>query len=141
MGIDARGQAARANAIGVPAVSIDGNDPLTVEQTAARLVAEVRRGGGPRMIHARTYRWSGHTATDAAAWRDPSQVEAAKTRCPIARLKAVLIERGLAPAQLDEIANAARTEMQAGRAAANAAPWPGLASAFDDVQDVGAVHA
>jgi len=52
----------------------------------------------------------------------------------------VLIERGLAPAMLDEIANAARTEMLAGRAAANAAPWPSLASAFDDVQDAGAVH-
>jgi pyruvate dehydrogenase E1 component alpha subunit len=91
------------------------------------------------MVHAMTDRWSGHTATDPAGWRDPQKVEAAKTRCPIARLKGVLIERGLAPAMLDEISAAARSEMQAGRAAANAAPWPGTPSAFEDVQDAVAV--
>ena len=134
------GPAVRANAIGVPAVTIDGNDALAVEETAARLVAEIRAGRGPRMIHAKTYRWSGHTATDAAAWRDPMQVEAAKARCPIARLKSVMIERGVASAALDDIIAAAREEMQAGRAGAHAAPWPGMASAFEDVQDSGAVH-
>jgi len=133
------GPAARANAIGVPAVTIDGNDAVTVDETVARLVADVRAGRGPRMIHAMTDRWSGHTATDAAAWRDPKKVEAAKTRCPIARLKSVLIERGLAPAVLEEIGTAARNEMHAGRAAANAAPWPSVPSAYDDVQSVGAV--
>jgi pyruvate dehydrogenase E1 component alpha subunit len=91
------------------------------------------------MVHAMTDRWSGHTATDAAGWRDPKKVEAARTRCPIARLKAVLIERGLAPAALEEISSAARAEMQAGRTAAHAAPWPGIRSAFEDVQDAGAV--
>jgi len=134
------GPAARANAIGVPAVTIDGNDALVVEETVARLVADIRAGRGPRMMHAKTYRWTGHTATDAAAWRDPKEVEAAKQRCPIARLKAVLIERGLAPSALDEISAAARTEMQSGRTAAHTAPWPGIPSAFEDVQDVGAVH-
>ncbi len=133
------GPAARANAIGVPAVTIDGNDALLVDETAQRLVADVRAGKGPRMIHAKTFRWSGHTATDAAAWRDPKSVEAAKTRCPIARLKAVLAERGIAVAELDRIATAAREEMQAGRAAANAAPWPTVPSAYEDVQDAGAV--
>jgi acetoin:2,6-dichlorophenolindophenol oxidoreductase subunit alpha len=133
------GPAARANAIGVPAVTIDGNDAVAVDETVARLVADIRAGRGPRMVHAMTDRWSGHTATDAAGWRDPANVEAAKTRCPIARLKGVLIERGLAPALLDEISAVARAEMQDGRAAANAAPWPGIRSAFEDVQDAGAV--
>lgn len=133
------GPAARANAIGVPAITIDGNDALLVDETAQRLVAEVRGGGGPRMIHAKTFRWSGHTATDAAAWRDPKTVEAAKTRCPIARLKSVLAERGIAVTDLDRIASDARNEMQAGRATAKAAPWPGAPSAYEDVQDAGAV--
>jgi acetoin:2,6-dichlorophenolindophenol oxidoreductase subunit alpha len=133
------GPAARANAIGVPAVSIDGNSALLVDETAQRLVAEVRSGDGPRMIHATTYRWSGHTATDAATWRDPKAVEAAKTRCPIARLRTVLIERGITTTALDSIASAARDEMQGGRRAANAASWPSVPSAYEDVQDAGAV--
>ena len=141
------GPAARANAIGVPAETLAGfkvlaaieNDALAVEATAARLIAEVRSGAGPRMLHAKTYRWTGHTATDAAAWRNPKDVEAGKARCPITRLKSVLIERGVAPATLDQVASAAHAEMQAGRAAANAAPWPDAPSAFEDVQDTGAV--
>ncbi len=133
------GPAARANAIGVPAETIDGNDMLAVDATAARLVAEIRGGGGPRMIHAKTYRWTGHTATDAAAWRDPKDVEAGKARCPIARLKAILIERGMSLAELDRISTDARSEMHAGRDGARASPWPGAPSAFEDVQDTGAV--
>ena len=133
------GPAARANAIGVPAVTINGNDAVAVDEPVARLVAVIRAGRGPRMVHAMTDRWSGHTATDPAAWRDPKKVEAAKTRCPIARLKNVLIERGLATTVIEEIDAAARSEMQAGRAAASAAPWPGPPTAFDDVQDAGPV--
>ena len=89
------GLAERARAIGVPAVTIDGNDVVAVDDAAARLAAEVRGGAGPRMLHAKTFRWTGHTSTDPAAWRDPKEVEAWKARCPIAALQKTLGERGM----------------------------------------------
>ncbi len=131
------GVLARAESLGVAGMSVDGNDVIAVDAAAARLVAEVRRGNGPRILHAKTYRWTGHTSTDAATWRDPKDVAAGKATCPIARLKATLIERGATDA--GAIATHAATEMAQGRAAANAAPWPQPSTAFDDVQDVGAV--
>ncbi|WP_237213074.1 thiamine pyrophosphate-dependent dehydrogenase E1 component subunit alpha [Falsiroseomonas oryziterrae] len=135
------GVAARAEALGVPAVPVDGNDALAVDAAAARLVAEVRGGGGPRLLHATTFRLMGHTSTDPAAWREVGEVEAARAEEPILRLRAHLLEQGVAPRTLDAIEGDARAEMSQARAAALAAPWPDAAVAWEDVQDSGAVEA
>jgi len=132
------GVTARAESLGVAAVSVDGNDVSAVDDAAGRLIADVRRGRGPRLLHATTYRWTGHTSTDAAAWRDPAEVEAGKARCPIARAAALLRERGLPDADLAAIKAAAETEMGAARAGATAAAWPNPQVAYEDVQDIGA---
>ena len=134
------GVVARAGSLGVPAVTVDGNDVMAVDEAAARLVAEVRAGKGPRLLHARTYRITGHTSTDAAAWRNPADVEAARKRCPIDRLAATLAERGIAASQLAAIRAKAEAEMAAAVDDAKAAPWPDEALAYEDVQDVGAVR-
>ena len=132
------GVLARAESLGVSGISVDGNDVIAVDTASARLVAEVRGGGGPRLLHAKTYRWTGHTSTDAAAWRDPKDVEAGKAGCPLARLQATLVERGAV--DTDKIDTAARADMAACRKLAHGAPWPEAVTAFEDVQDVGAVR-
>ena len=134
------GVIARAESLGVPGVTVDGNDVMAVDEAAARLAAEVRAGKGPRLLHARTFRITGHTSTDAAAWRDPASVEAAKKRCPIDRLAVLLGERGVSAADLASVRNEAEAEMAAAVLDAKAAPWPDEAIAYDDVQDVGAVR-
>jgi pyruvate dehydrogenase E1 component alpha subunit len=129
----------RAKALGVAAITVDGNNVMTVDDAASVAVAAVRRGEGPHLLHVRTYRITGHTSTDAAAWRPAEEVDEARTRDPIKRLGSVLAERGVAPAELDKIVEAAKTEMTAARTDANAAPWPAPSVAFEDVQDTGAV--
>ena len=129
----------RAASLGVPATKVDGNDVVAVDEMVSGLAREVRSGGGPRLLHARTYRWTGHTSTDAAAWRDPKEVEAAKARCPIARLASTLAAQGVGAGELDGMRSAAEREMMEARVAARTAPFPGLEVAFDDVQDSGAV--
>lgn len=133
------GVAARAESLGVPALSVDGNDAAAVDEAAARLVAEIRAGAGPRLLHATTYRITGHTSTDPAAWRNPADVEAARAAEPIGRLRARLLHEGITATELDRIRAAAESEMAAARAAALAAPWPDPAIAWQDVQDAGAV--
>ncbi|WP_306404203.1 thiamine pyrophosphate-dependent enzyme, partial [Escherichia coli] len=44
------GPAARARAIGVPAVEVDGNDVLAVDAAAAELIGAIRAGDGPRFL-------------------------------------------------------------------------------------------
>jgi pyruvate dehydrogenase E1 component alpha subunit len=133
------GVVARAESCGVPGVTVDGNDVLAIEETARDLVAGIRRGEGPRLLHARTYRLLGHTSTDPAAWRRAEDVEAARGREPLARFAKLLQERGATEDALGAIRKQAMDEMVKAREGARAAPWPETAVAFDDVQDVGAV--
>lgn len=131
------GPAARAEAIGVPAVEVDGNDVLAVDEAARHAVAAIRAGGGPRFIVAKTYRLTGHTAADAAPYRPKEEVEAAWRHEPIARLAQVLADAGVKGAVLAGHEREARAEMDAVYADAKAAPWPPLARGFEDVQDAG----
>ncbi|MDP9901980.1 thiamine pyrophosphate-dependent dehydrogenase E1 component subunit alpha [Variovorax ginsengisoli] len=132
------GASARALALDIPATQVDGNDVFAVHATAATLIAEVRADGGPRLLHALTYRVKGHVSVDAAAYRDPAELAAALTTDPIERTHAVLRAAGVPPAALDAIADAARDEVTAALVAADAAPWPVPEAAFTDVQTTGA---
>ena len=129
----------RAKALGVAAISVDGNNVMAVDEAAAGAVAAVRRGEGPHLLHVRTYRITGHTSTDPAAWRPAEEVDEARTRDPIKRLGAVLTQRGLAQSALDAIVEAAKAEMATARQEANEAAWPEPHVAYEDVQDMGAV--
>ena len=127
---------ARAQALGIPALQVDGNDVEAVSAAAARLIAEIRAAGGPRLLHASTYRLKGHVSVDPATYRDPDEVEAAHAREPIARARARLAERGLAQ-DAARIEAEARAELAAAVAAASAAPAPDVAAAYTDIVTVG----
>ena len=132
------GASARAEALGIAATQVDGNDVFAVHAAAARLVAEVRGGSGPRLLHALTYRVKGHVSVDLAAYRDPAELAAALETDPLARARGRLLEAGLEAAALDAIENAATAEVEAALATADAAPWPEAGAAFTDVQTTGA---
>jgi len=131
------GPAARAEALGVPARTIDGNDVQEVDATAAELVARIRGGGGPHFILARTYRLKGHTAHDAAPYRPEAEVEEQRRRDPLRLCREALALNGL-DGRAAAIEAEARAEIVAAVAAAQAQPWPDPALARQDVQDIGA---
>src|SRR5690606_29018923 len=131
------GAAARARGFGVPAVEVDGMDVVAVWRAARDLVDQVRGGAGPRLLHARTYRFKGHVSVDPAAYRDPQELATAVRGDPLlvarARLEALGVETQAIEASMRE----ARDEVAAALASAASAPWPVPASAFDDIQDTG----
>lgn len=132
------GASARAEALGIAATPVDGNDVFAVHAAAARLVDDVRSGSGPRLLHALTYRVKGHVSVDLAAYRDPAELAAALETDPIARARAVCLRAGIAAAALDTADADAQAEVEAALAAAAEAPWPDAAAAFTDVQTTGA---
>jgi pyruvate dehydrogenase E1 component alpha subunit len=132
------GASVRAQAMDIAATQVDGNDVFAVHAAAAALVAEVRGGGGPRLLHALTYRVKGHVSVDVAAYRDAAELAAALETDPIARARAHLLAHGMAASALDAIENAARDEVATALAMADAAPWPEAGAAFTDVQTTGA---
>jgi pyruvate dehydrogenase E1 component alpha subunit len=132
------GAAARARALGIHASTVDGNDVRAVFAQAGMLIDAVRSGGGPRLLHALTYRLKGHVSVDAARYRNAAEVDAALRDDPLQRARASWHEAGGALAELDAIDAAARNEVEAAVAAAAAAPWPEAAAAYDEVQYTGA---
>jgi len=131
------GAAARARAFGVPAVEVDGMDVVEVWRAARRLVGQVRAGEGPRLLHAKTYRFKGHVSVDPAAYRDAGELEQAMRGDPLLVARARLVRRGVAVQDLERCMAAAREEVAQALASANDAPWPDEAAAFEDVQDCG----
>lgn len=131
------GPSARARSLGVPADEIDGNDLVAMDAAARSAIDAVRNGGGPRFLHCRTYRITGHTSVDAAAYREGAEVEEAKKTCPIARLETALGMAGVEAAELAAVRDRAREEMHAIRQEAQSTAWPDAAGAYTDVQDIG----
>jgi pyruvate dehydrogenase E1 component alpha subunit len=132
------GIVARAEAFGIPADSIDGNDLLAVACSAALMVGEVRAGKGPRFLHAATCRWRGHLALDRGLYRDPAEVAGYAARDPVVLTARLLLDNGVAQSTLDEEARSASERIAAAAALAEAAPCPDPGELFTDVQDAGA---
>jgi pyruvate dehydrogenase E1 component alpha subunit len=128
------GALARAVAIGVPGEQADGNDVFAVWEAAGRLLADIRKGSGPRLLHAITYRVKGHVSVDAAAYRDAAKHDKEVERDPLM----IAAQRIASREQLEAIGREARAEVAAALAAAHAAPWPEKHTAYTDVQDTGA---
>lgn len=132
------GAAERAKAHGMRAVRVDGNDVWAVEAAAGPLIAGIRAGDGPALLHARTYRFKGHVSVDPASYRDPAELVEALKGDPIATARARFVEMGIAASALDAVWAEAQSEVARAIASADAAAWPPVGAAYSDVQDVGA---
>lgn len=127
---------ARAEALGIAATQVDGNDVLAVSEAAAQLIAGIRAGSGPRLLHALTYRHKGHVSVDPAHYRDPAEVAAALLSDPVTRARELLAARGEAAAAA-EVLQQAQAEIAAAVAVAKAAPFPEAHEAFEDIATTG----
>jgi pyruvate dehydrogenase E1 component alpha subunit len=73
----------RAAAYGLEPLLVDGNDPDAVYLAARKALKKARRGEGPSLIEAVTYRSGGHSRADPGKYRPEAEVEAWKGRDPI----------------------------------------------------------
>ena len=86
----------KAVGYGMPGRLVDGNDAAAVHEVLADAVARARRGEGPTLVEAVTYRMDAHTnADDATRYRVDSEVEAWRAHDPILLLERELTGRGL----------------------------------------------
>ncbi len=124
----------RAAGYGMPGETVDGNDLEAVYDAASRAVARARDGRGPTLIENVTYRWRGHSKSDANRYRSKEEIEAWKERDPIARFRRRLVEGGaLSEVEADAIRQDAYVAIAAAVAFANASPEPDVATLEDGV--------
>lgn len=117
----------------IPATSVDGNDATAVLSVAERLIAEIRAGGGPRFLEARTTRVRGHYEGDAQKYRDPAEVAATDAADPIARLERELLSGGTPQEELDGMSRRIAERVEAAVKKARAGSAPDAARAIVDV--------
>ena len=87
--------AQKAVAAGIPGVQVDGNDLFAVREVVSQALETARRGGGPCVIEALTYRLSDHTtADDSGRYRHPDEVKQAWELEPLIRLREYLFKAG-----------------------------------------------
>lgn len=86
----------RAKAYGIEGITIDGNNLIEVIETTYQAVEKARRGEGPTLIEAMTYRWKGHSKSDAKKYRTKQEEEQwRKEKDPIQQAKTTLISAGI----------------------------------------------
>jgi 2-oxoisovalerate dehydrogenase E1 component alpha subunit len=91
-----RDVADRARGYGLRAYTVDGNDVTAVYQTTRLAVDECRRGHGPKLIEAKTYRLVPHSSSDDdRRYRAREELEEWLKRDPIERHRHYLEEQGL----------------------------------------------
>ncbi|MGP0069759.1 MAG: pyruvate dehydrogenase complex E1 component subunit beta [Isosphaeraceae bacterium] len=129
------GVAGRAESYGLPGIEVDGNDVLAVYEAAHEAVARARRGEGATLIECKTYRTRPHAeGMGDYTYRTREDVELWKTRCPIQRLRRMLVEESLAgEAELELIEARVESEIGAAMHFAESSAWPSPATASNHV--------
>lgn len=126
--------AARAQPFGVPGVTVDGNDVITVWRAAGEAVTRARSGRGPTLIEARTYRWRGHVETEKSflseQYREDAEIAEWRGRDPIVRLEMQLLDGATTQADLEALRAEVAAEVEHAYTQAMADPPPAEASAF-----------
>ena len=129
--------ASRAAAYGIPGVAVDGNDVVAMWQAMREAAGRARRGDGPTLIEARTYRTVGHHEGDPVlgSYRSQAEFDSWARRCPVAGFRAQLRDV-LAVATEAELAVAeavAEQSVQEALVFARAAAEPDPATVFRHV--------
>jgi acetoin:2,6-dichlorophenolindophenol oxidoreductase subunit alpha len=112
----------RASAYGLERIVVDGNDADAVYGAAAAAIGKARGGGGPSLIEAMTYRYSGHSRADPGKYRPAGELEEWMKRDPIALYRARLLELGTPEGALREVEKAVQRAVDEATEAAKESP-------------------
>jgi acetoin:2,6-dichlorophenolindophenol oxidoreductase subunit alpha len=133
----------RAAGYGMPGVIVDGMDVVAVHEAAVEAVARARRGAGPALIEAKTYRFYNHHGVQnlGLKYRTDDEVAQWKQRDPIFTYEARLQELGtVTAAEIGAVWDAVRGDVVAAIAFAEDSPYPGPEALMTDVYTVGAAR-
>jgi TPP-dependent pyruvate/acetoin dehydrogenase alpha subunit len=126
--------AVRAKAYGMPGVTVDGNDVIAVYEAVRKAAAKARRGLGPSLIEAKTYRLAGHLCDDPGYYRPKEEVAEQWSKCPILRFKTRLESEGiLSKDDIQRLENEIKEVAETAADFARKSPYPEAGEAFTDI--------
>ncbi|MFC4454536.1 thiamine pyrophosphate-dependent dehydrogenase E1 component subunit alpha [Deinococcus sonorensis] len=139
------GIVAKAAGYGMPGVQVDGNDVLAVWAVVQEAVDRARRGGGPTLVEALTYRMGAHSNADADAektYRSREEVQHWQARDPLVRFERFLERQGhsISAAQRSEAVASLHRQIDEAIQEAENSGQPDWRSMFEDVYADMPVH-
>lgn len=125
----------RAASYGIPGVTINGNDIIEVINATYDAVERARRGEGPTLIEALTYRWKGHSKSDAKKYRTKEEEKEWKTnKDPIKLAKERFIDSGVfTEEEADNLQTSARQAIEEAVKFAEESPITNINELYTDV--------
>jgi pyruvate dehydrogenase E1 component alpha subunit len=122
----------RASGYAMPGYVVDGNDVIAILDTFSPCLERARKGEGPSLIEAKTYRWKGHWTGDPEVYRTREEVAAWMEKCPIKRLRTYLLDNRITgESELDVLDRKAQAEVDEAAHFALNSPEPDPAHVMD----------
>ena len=126
--------ASRACAYGIPGEVVDGMDVLAVRGAVKKAAERARRGEGPTLIEAKTYRYYGHSHSDPRAYRTREEEAEWKKRDPIIVMKENLQSvKMITNSEFEALETAVDEKLDAAMEFSNASPMPNVEEVTTDV--------
>jgi acetoin:2,6-dichlorophenolindophenol oxidoreductase subunit alpha len=124
----------RAAGYGMPGTTVDGMELDEVHGAASEAVGRARGGEGPTLIEAATYRYLGHSKSDANLYRTRDEIQQWREQDPIGRLAMRLEEEGtLQSGEWQGMESSAKERIEEAFERASQEPEPEPESALEDV--------
>jgi len=125
----------RAVGYGIPGMIVDGNDIFAVYETSKKAIERARRGEGPSLVEAKTYRIKGHFVGDPERYRTKEEVKQRfNTNDPIIRFEENVLENGyMTENELEEIRIQVKDEVLKAVKFALESPYPDPEELYDDL--------
>lgn len=124
----------RKCAYGIEGLTIDGNNLVEVFNSVSHFTGECRAGRGPVLIESLTYRWMGHSKSDAQVYRTKEEIKQWVERDPIERYKKILIDQKILTEKEDrDLEKEAISQIEEAAKFARESPFPEPSEVEDDV--------
>ena len=120
----------------MPCEPVDGMDPVAVAKAFDKAITRARSGGGPSFLELKTYRYRGHSMSDAQHYRTKEEVEEYKKIDPITKVKEVLLtKKYTTQKQIDAIDQQVKERVAACEKFAEESPYPEKSVMYDAVYE------
>lgn len=120
----------------MPCGPVDGMDPAIVAKEVDKAIERARTGGGPTFLEMKTYRYRGHSMSDAQHYRTKEEVEEYKKIDPITQVKDIILEKGYAtPEEIKTIDGRVKDLVNECEKFAEESDFPPLQQMYDTVYE------
>ena len=120
----------------MPCEPCDGMDPVEVAKTMSKAIGLARSGGGPSFIEMKTYRYRGHSMSDAQHYRTKAEVEEYRKIDPITQVKEVILSKKYATLEeLDKVDKDIKARVLECEKFAESSPYPDSSLMYDAVYE------